>query len=99
MTGERFVKIVEDDLQRIGQWVTLQSESLSIKLGIIRNNCTDKSYSVDYLRGAAQQRARAGAPAAAARGRACSSSARADARTPALPAASRAQSKRTTWGA
>ena len=46
------MKIVEDDLQRIGRWVTLQCESLHTKLGMLLTNCVDLSYPVDYLRGA-----------------------------------------------
>ena len=51
MTEERFVKIVEDDLQRIGRWVTMHSESLHTKLGKLLISCSDESYPVDYLRG------------------------------------------------
>lgn len=55
MTEERFVKIVEDDMQRIGHWVTLQSESLHAKLGLLLTSCSDESYPIDYLRGERQQ--------------------------------------------
>jgi hypothetical protein len=56
---ERFVKIVEDDLQRISRCVTLQSEALHEKLGKLRADCSDESYPVDFLRGEASARARA----------------------------------------
>ena len=57
MNEERFVKIVEDDLQLIGRWVTLQSESLHTKLSQVLTNCSNQSYPVDYLRGASHARA------------------------------------------
>jgi hypothetical protein len=52
---ERFVAIVEEDLQVIGRWVTLQSESLHNDLAKLLKDCSDKTYAVDYLRGAPQR--------------------------------------------
>ena len=44
--------MVEEDLQRIGLWVTQQSEALHTRLSKLLANCSDESYPVDYLRGA-----------------------------------------------
>ena len=44
--------MVEEDLQRIGLWVTQQSETLHTRLSKLLTNCSDESYPVDYLRGA-----------------------------------------------
>ena len=44
--------IVEEDLKHIGHWVTLQSESLHVDLAKLLKDCSDKTYAVDYLRGA-----------------------------------------------
>ena len=44
--------MVEEDLQRIGLWVTQQSETLHTRLSKLLANCSDESYPVDYLRGA-----------------------------------------------
>ena len=44
--------MVEEDLQRIGQWVTRQSEGLHARLARLLVNASDQSYPVDYLRGA-----------------------------------------------
>ena len=52
--------IVEEDLARIGRWVTFQSESLHTKLSMLLLNCSDVNYPVDYLRGAAGLRWRGG---------------------------------------
>jgi hypothetical protein len=49
---ESFVQMVEEDLQRIGKWVTRQSEGLHTRLARLRVNASDQTYSVDYLRGA-----------------------------------------------
>ena len=51
-TEESFVQMVEEDLQRIGQWVTRQSERLHARLARLLVNASDQSYPVDYLRGA-----------------------------------------------
>jgi len=42
-------------LQVIGRWVTLQSESLHNDLAKLLKDCSDKTYAVDYLRGAPQR--------------------------------------------
>ena len=55
MTEERFVKIVEDDLQRVGHWVMQQSESLHAELGKLLTNCSNESYTLDSLRGEYQR--------------------------------------------
>jgi hypothetical protein len=55
MNEERFVKIVEEDMQRIGRWVTQQAESLHTKLGMLLTTCGDETYPVDYLRGEHQR--------------------------------------------
>ncbi len=57
MNEERFVLIVEEDLERIGRWVATQGQSLHIKLSVLLNNCRDLSYPVDYLRGESEKRA------------------------------------------
>ena len=57
--------MVEEDLQRIGQWVTQQSEALHTRLSKLLANCSDESYPVDYLRGAPRPRRAARAAALA----------------------------------
>lgn len=59
VTEEKFVKTVEEDIERIGRFVTLQSESLHLRLLRLLQLSSDVSevYTLDYLRGAEIERA------------------------------------------
>lgn len=54
VSEEKFVKTVEEDIERIGRFVSLQSESLHLRLLRLLQLCSDVSeaYTNEYLRGA-----------------------------------------------
>lgn len=54
VSEEKFVKTVEEDIERIGRFVSLQSESVHLRLHRLLQLTSDLSYvrTVEYLKGA-----------------------------------------------